>query len=207
MKLQHAVRAIVIGSMVATWGAGSAFADQKKGAAPKMDAAGEAAMMAEMMKMAAPGPEHKVLEASVGRWKTVSKSYEGPGDPKVSEGTADYEPILGGRFILSRYHGSMMGMPFEGFSIMGYDRTTKTYEGYWTDTMSTAIFPMSKGTWDDASKTLTFNVDWPNPVAAGTVPYKLVTKYNGNDAMVFTMSTSNEGKAVPMMEVSYSRVK
>ena len=206
MKFQYAVRAIVIGAMVATLGAGSAFAKEEKGAAPKMDPAGEAAMMAEMMKMAAPGPEHKVLEGSLGKWKTVTKSYTAPGDPKVEEGTAEYEAILGGRFFMSRHRGSMMGMPFEGFSVMGYDRVTKTYEGYWTDNMGTALYPMSKGTWDEATKTLSFDVVWPNPMG-GTAPFKLATKFNGNDAMVFTMSAVAEGKPMPLMEVSYSRVK
>ena len=207
MKFQHVVRAIVIGSMTVTLGAGSAFADQKSAAPPKMDAAGEAAMMAEMMKQAAPGPEHKVLEATVGKWKTSSKAWMGPGDPKITEGSADYESILGGRFVVSRFHGSMMGMPFEGYGVTGYDRMTKTYEGYWMDTMGTMIYPMSKGTWDEATKTMTFNVNWPDAMTGGRADYSLTTKYSGNDNMVFTMSMIHEGKPMPMMEVTYSRVK
>lgn len=207
MMFQKAVRALVIGSMVASVGAGTAFAEEKKGAAPKMDAAGEAAMMAEMMKMAAPGPEHKLLDGMVGNWKTVSKAWMGPGEPQVTEGTAKYESILGGRFVISRHTGSMMNMPFEGFGITGYDRMTKKYEGYWMDNMGTMIYPMPNGVWDDAAKTLTFNVEWPDPMAGGKAPYTLVTKYNGNDNMVFTISTMREGKSAPMMEVTYTRVK
>jgi len=202
-------RAFAIGAIAATMSADGALADQPadKGGAPKMDAVAEAAMMAEMNKMGAPGPEHKMLEAQVGKWKTVSKSWMGPGEPDVSDGTAEYELILGGRFLLSRFHGKMMGQPFEGFSLMGYDRMAKSYNGYWTDTMSTAVYPMLKGTWDDAAKTLNFNVEWPNPMGAGTMPYRLVTKFSGADAMTFTLSMTHEGKEMPMTEVSYTRMK
>ena len=89
MRFRNAVRALVIGSMAMTWGAGTALAEKKADAPPKMDAAAEAAMMAEAMKMAAPGPEHKILETSVGKWKTVSKAWMGPGDPQVSGSTLE----------------------------------------------------------------------------------------------------------------------
>lgn len=212
MKFQHVVRATMIGSMVVMLGAGSAFAEKKadapaKGAPPKMDAAGEAAMMAEAMKMAAPGPEHKVLEASVGNWKTVSKAWMGPGEPQISEGSASYEMILGGRFQVGRFHGSMMGMPFEGYGVTGYNKMTKSYEGYWMDTMGTMMYPMPKGTWDEASKTLSFDVVWPEAMTGGTAPYTLATKFDGADKMVFTITGTHEGKTAPMMEVTYNRVK
>ena len=209
MGMNRVVRAAVAGAFVLTVGAGLSYAaDQRApaGAAPKMDAQTQA-MMAEMMKYATPGPEHKVFEPSIGKWKTVVKAWMGPGDPMVSEGSVESEWILGGRFIMSRYHGSMMGQPFEGFEVIGYDRKAGTYEGYWLDTTSTAFYPMTKGTWDEASKTLTFNVEWPNPMGTGTVPYKLATKFNGADSKTFMMSMLQGGKDMPITEVAYTRVK
>jgi len=209
MSLNRVIRATVAGAFVMTMGAGLAFAADPKpkaAEAPKMDAQTQA-MMAEMMKYATPGPEHKVFEPSIGKWKTVVKSWGGPGDPVVSEGTAESEWILGGRFIMSRYHGTMMGQPFEGFEVIGYDRKAGTYEGYWLDTMSTAFYPMTKGTWDEASKTLTFNVEWPNPMGQGNAPYKLATKFNGADSKTFMMSMLQAGKEMPMTEVAYTRMK
>jgi hypothetical protein len=163
--------------------------------------------MAEMMKNATPGPEHKIFEPSIGTWKTTTKSWFAPGDPMVSEGTAASEWILGGRFLLTKYAGSMMGQPFEGFEVLGYDRKAQSYEGYWLDTTSTAFYPMSKGTWDDAAKTLTFNVEWPNPMGPGTTPYKMVTKFNGADSKTFTMSMAQGGNETKMMETTYARTK
>ena len=54
---------------------------------------------------------------------------------------------------------------------------------------------------------LTFNVEWPNPMGGGTMPYKMVTKIFGPDSRVFTMSMTHEGKEMPMTEVTYTRVK
>ena len=205
MNWNHVIRATVAAAFVMTLGAGFALAGEKKAGAPKPDAQMDA-MMAEMMKYAAPGPEHKIFESSVGKWKIVTKSWNGPGEPQVTDGTAESEWILGGRFLVSHYHGSMGGQPFEGFEVIGYDRKAQCYEGYWLDTMSTAFYPMSKGTWDAAAKTLTFNVEWPNPMG-GTMPYKMVTKFNSPDSKVFMMSMLQGGKEMPMTEVAYTRAK
>lgn len=212
MTWKNLGRAFAIGAIVAAMSASVALADQHadqhkgKGEAPKMDPAGETAMMAEMMKMAGPGPEHKTLEAQAGKWTTVTKSYMAPGEPAVTKGKAEYELILGGRFLMGHFHDVMMGQPFEGFSIMGYDRMAKSYNGYWMDTMSTGVYPMMNGVWDDAAKSMTFNVEWPSPMG-GTMPLKMVTTLHGPDSMSFRMTMTHEGKEMPTTEVDYTRVK
>lgn len=206
-------RAFAIGTIAATMSTNIALADQHanqhkdKAGMPPMDANAQASMMAEMEKMGKPGPEHKMLEAQAGKWTTVTKSWMGGPEPAVSNGKAEYELILGGRFLMARFHDTMMGQPFEGFSITGYDRMAKSYNGYWIDTMSTGVYPMNGGTWDEATKSMTFNVEWPNPMGSGTMPYKMVTKFNGPDSMVFLMTMAHEGKDMPLTEVTYTRAK
>ena len=43
-------------------------------------------MMAEMAKIANPGPPHELLKQFAGSWKTVTKAWMAPGDPMVSQG-------------------------------------------------------------------------------------------------------------------------
>lgn len=208
MTFKHVVRGIAVGTLTLVLGASLALADQakEKNGAPQMDAQTQA-MMAEMAKYAAPGPEHKILDATVGKWKMVSKAWMGPGEPAVTEGTAEWEWILGGRFLVYRGHGTMMGQPFEGFEVLGYDRKAKGYVGFWADNMGTGFWPMSGGTYDEATKALTFNVEWPNPMGPGTMPYKMVTKILSHDSHVFTMSTVRSGKEMTEMEITYTRAK
>lgn len=210
MMWKHALRGILGASVAVALASGIAFAkDKEKGkeaGAPQMDADTQA-MMAEMAKYAEPGPEHKVLEPSVGKWKSVSKSWYAPGEPTVSEGTAETQWILGGRFLLHKGVSTMMGQPFEGMEVIGYDRKTKEYNAYWIDNMGTAMYPMPNGKYDEATKTLTFKVNWPNPMGPGSVPYRMTTKFVSNDQHVFTMYGTKEGKEVMEMEITYTRVQ
>src|SRR5438552_2980059 len=75
-------------------------------------------MMDEMMKAIAPGPEHDKLKEMAGNWDCAVKFFppEAPGTVQESAGTAKMEMILGGRYIVQKFEGSMpMGaqsMPF-----------------------------------------------------------------------------------------------
>lgn len=207
MTWRNAFRALVGGSVVVLLSAGVTFAQSKdaKGE-PQMDAQTKA-MMEEMAKYATPGPEHAVLGTFVGKWKTVSKAWMGPGDPFVSEGTAEGEMILGGRYLILKSHGTMMNQPMEGMELMGYDRKAGEYVAYWMDNMGTAIYPMNKGTYDAATKTITLKAEWPMPGEAKPLPYKLTTQMLDADTHVFTMIAMKDGKEMKEMEITYTRVK
>src|SRR5688572_22345497 len=103
--------------------------DAKKGPSPEMQK-----MMDEMEKAATPGPEHKWLTEMAGSWSTSSKFWMEPGKPpRESQGSEEIKPILGGRFIEARFTGMMMGKPFEGFGVSGYDNTKKKFVMIWMD--------------------------------------------------------------------------
>jgi hypothetical protein len=54
-----------------------------------------------------------------------------------TDGESESKPILGGRYLMETDKFEMMGMPFEGLSIVGYDNLTGEYTSFWADTMST----------------------------------------------------------------------
>jgi len=56
----------------------------------------------------------------------------------------------------------MMGMPFEGIGINGYDNLKKKFVSTWIDNMGTMIV-MSTGTFDPATKTFTYMGEMDNP--------------------------------------------
>ena len=193
---------------------GTAAADSKAAAKAAPTAKAEAkamspeeAMMAEMMKFATPGEEHKALEPLVGTWKASIKMLMGPGDPQMSEGTCERSWIMGGRYLMAKHAGVMGGMPFEGMEIMGYDIRAGQYVSTWIDNMGTGIAMTSSGKMDPATKTLTMEMSMYDPMSKGMIPYKNVTKIVDANTNVFTMMSNRGGKDVTEMEITSTRVK
>ena len=194
--------------------AGTAVADSKAKSAPasKVEEKAKApspeeAMMAEMMKYANPGEQHKALEPLVGKWKSTSKMYMGPGEPQVSEGTCERSWIMGGRFLVGKHAGAMAGAPFEGMEIVGYDIRAGQYVTTWLDNMGTCVYTTTAGSMDPATKALTMTMPMFDFMSNAMMPYKLVTKIVDQDTNTFTIVSNRGGKEATDMEITYTRVK
>ena len=112
--------------------------------------------------------------------------------------------ILGGRFLQQEFSGEMMGSPFEGFGIMGYDNHTKKYVSTWVDTMGTAILYF-EGTAGPDGKSITQTARYDDPVQ-GPMEWRSVTTIVDDRTLTMEMySTGKSGKEMKMMEGTYSR--
>jgi len=172
-------------------------------AKPPANAAHDAAM-AEMMKLAAPGPQHERLKESVGKWKAVVKSWNGPGEPLVSEGLSDNRLILGGRYLEQRFQSTMMGQPFEGYGLNGFDNATGRYWFIWVDNMGTGMMS-GLGDMDEAGKTLTTTSTSAGPDGKPTNT-RSVTRFLDDGTQVFTMYGMMGDQEMKMMEITYTRM-
>src|ERR1043165_3595764 len=86
--------------------------------------AGQEEMMKKVEAAGTPGPAHKALQALVGDWKAEVKCWMDPdGSPEVSKGTAKAKLTFNGRFLEEEFHGQMMGKPFTGRTLLGFDNT------------------------------------------------------------------------------------
>ena len=182
-------------------------ADAPKTAAPDPAKAKDEAMMAEMMKISAPGPMHAILASLAGKWKTSIKSWMGGPEPTVSEGIGERTMIMGGRYLESKYSGNMMGMPFEGQEILTYDNMKKQFTSVWIDNMAPMLTVASEGQVDPTGKIITMSSSMPDMATGKMEPYKLVMKIVDKDHNVFTMSGTKEGKEFKVMEIDYTRVQ
>ena len=178
-------------------------ATQIEAPAPPQGDAQHEAMMAEMMKLAAPGPQHERFKASVGKWKAVVKSWNGPGEPAVSEGVSDNQLILGGRYLEQRFRSTMMGQPFEGYGLNGFDNATKRYWFMWVDNMSTGLLT-GLGDLDEDGKTLTTTSTTTGPDGK-PMNMRSVTQFVDDKTQVFTMYGVMGGQEMKMMEITYTR--
>lgn len=153
-----------------------------------------------------PGPEHEVLKTDVGTWDATVESFMSGGPaPMISKGT-ETNALVGGLWLVTDFKADLMGMPFVGHGVTGYDAHKKKYVGTWVDTMSSGL-GLTEATWDAATKTMTGTMEAPDP--AGQVQkMKSVVTYKDPDTRIFTMSGAGpDGKDVTFLKITYLRKK
>ncbi len=163
------------------------------------------AMMAVYKKVGTPGDVHRLLAGLAGTWTTRTRSWMGPDRPPVeSNGTCESEVLLGGRFLQQIYTGDMMGTPFTGINLLGYNNHTKKYVSTWIDSMSTSIFYF-EGTASADGKTITQECSYDDP-ARGPMKWRSVSRIKDGNALEFEMYlTPKGGREEKAMEMTLSR--
>jgi len=150
--------------------------------------------------MAQAGKEHKWLATHAGEWNAKVGGMMGE-----SEGTNKVESVLGGLWNVSHFESEMMGQPFQGMEILGYDPQKGKFVSAWVDSMATTLAVM-EGTYDAETRKLTMK---GQSVGMDGQPAEVVnvTEYK-DDAMAFTMNMAGpDGGLMPVMTIEYSRKK
>ncbi len=192
-------------------GSGSVvFGQTKDDAQPGAD--DMAKMMEAMQKAATPGEFHDNLKPLAGKWTFTTRyrmSADGPWEQ--STGSAVYKWILGGRILVQEVKANpspedaMMGGPFEGYGMTGYDNVSKKYFNVWCDNMGTGMMS-STGTCDSSGKTITYMGEFNDPMSGKVKRIKSVLKIVGDDKVVYEMyEKTPDGKEYMSLEVTYTR--
>ncbi|MGH9442569.1 MAG: DUF1579 domain-containing protein [Thermoanaerobaculia bacterium] len=179
-------------------------ADDKKSA--EMSAQ-EKAMMEAWAKYATPGEAHKKMAALEGSWIAKVTQWMAPGAPaNESAGTSEFKSILGGRYLTQSFSSTMMGQPFSGFGISGYDNAKKTTQSVWTDTFGTGMLIMS-GSWG-ADGALTESGSMDDFMTGKPMTIKTRMQISDNDHMHYEMwMPAPDGKMFKDLDIVYTRVK
>lgn len=173
-------------------------------AAPqKMDAQAMAAMME---KMAAPGPNHERFKKLAGDWNLTVKWTMDPSQPmQETKSTSTITTLLDGRYCQEQTTGEMMGKPFQGMGLTGYDNVLKKYVGVWIDNMGTGIMS-TQGTPDASGNVINWTGESSDPATGKMMKSREVTRYLDDDHHVFEMYTKGpDGKEYKAMEITYER--
>jgi hypothetical protein len=161
--------------------------------------------MQKWMSYMTPGQMHEKMASNTGAWKTKSTMWMTPeSEPTVSVGTSNAEMIMGGRYLVSKHSGSIMGMPFEGMSIEGYDNATQTFNAIWIDNMGTGIMHM-KGKLDPATDQITYTGQMVDPMTGEYVNIREVVTFNSDGSINFDMYCPFEGKEFKTLNLVYTR--
>ncbi len=163
------------------------------------------AMMEAYTKLATPGEPHKQFASLAGSWTTKTKEWMEPGKPPTeSTGTVEMKMVLDGRFLQQEFTGEMMGHPYSGIGISGYDNLRKRYVSTWIDTMGTGVFVM-EGTGSADGKIITLKGQHAE-LGGGQMSHRAVWKLVDANTQIFEMyGTHGHGKEMKMMEITYTR--
>jgi hypothetical protein len=198
------VKTILI-ALFATAFAGSAAAAQEKAAPPPDKQQQE--MMAAFERMGAVGPEHKQLDYFAGDWKVATTTWMDPkAPPQMSEGKSHSAATLGGRYVEISYDGTMMGKPFTGRGLLGFDNISGRYFNAWIDDMSTGIW-LAYGGYDAATQTYTFRGSMDDPMQPKTkVAVRQVVHVVDPTHYMFEWYETRKGKEAKTMQSAYTKL-
>ena len=112
-------------------------------------------------------------------------------------GTATRAMTLDGRVMVEEVTTTMMGMPYSGRGMMGYDNVSGRY---W----STGLM-VSQGSCD-AKNSCTFTGSWNDPIKKGPIKSRMTTRWTNPTTQVFAMyGPGKDGKEFKMMEITYTK--
>jgi hypothetical protein len=162
--------------------------------------------MKKWMDYMTPGDMQKMLSKGVGAHKMKTTFWMTPGaEPVVSDATATGEMIMGGRYLQTKISGNMMGMPFEGMSIEGYDNSAKVFMSTWIDNMGTGILYMT-GKWDETAKQIQYTGRMVDPTKGDWCDVRQVVTFASEGSYKMEMyGPGPDGKEFKTMEATLEK--
>lgn len=157
---------------------------------------------------ATPSKAHEMLAKDTGTWDAEMTFWmaESP-EPQKAKSVATYKMILDGKYQEGIFIGDMWGMAFEGRGITAYDNASKEFITTWIDNMGTGML-VSRGQYDEASKSITFNGAMVDPVTGKEKKVKEVISYIDDNTQKMEMfDIDANGKEFKNMEILSKRRK
>ncbi len=153
---------------------------------------------------------HAQLARMAGEWTGTTKVWFEPGvlgDESPVKGTMKL--ILGGRFILHEYTGSLGGNPLEGMAIYGYHLGLGKIQSAWIDSFHNGSAIMfSEGKRDTKDMDMLGGYAYVTPETEQYWGWRTTIDINHDDELIITAyNISPEGEEVKATETIYTRVK
>jgi hypothetical protein len=209
MNTRHWSVVTAVALLLGTGSAALALRDAPAQDKPKQPAApaAPAAADAQAMTGPTPGPEHKLLEKWVGNWDCDIEMYMDPAKPpEKSKGKNVAKLACGGLWLVTDFEGAMMGGPFTGHEVMGYDPPAKKYVFTWVDSWITNL-DNGEGSYD--AKTNTMNTTMSVRGMTGAMTTSRETDvWKDADTHEWTMFQNGpDGKELKLVAIVYRRRK
>ena len=164
------------------------------------------AAMEDWMAAMSPGEVHQWLAGMAGDWTYESSMWMNPEAPPMkSSGDSKKSMIMEGRFLQEEMSGEMMGRPFTGRGLTGFDNVSGQLVGSWIDNMSTSLSTMH-GELDEENQRIVAHSEMQDPGSGETLKLKMVTSVLDPDHHTFEdFVLLPDGQEMKQMEITYTR--
>lgn len=158
------------------------------------------------MEYSTPGDMHKLLEKFNGTWTSDVQTWmDASAPPSTSKATNVQTSSFGGRYFNTKFSSSMMGQPFEGASVTGYDNAKKKFVSVWYDNMGTGLVHM-EGDYDEASQTFNWAGTQTDFLTGKNTSIREVMVIKDDKSYTMTMyGPGADGKEMKFMEGTFKK--
>lgn len=112
---------------------------------------------------------------------------------------------MGGRYLVVNHSGNVMGMPFEGMSLEGYDNAAEKFVSIWVDNLGTGV-AYSEGHFNEESGLLVYEGSMTDPMTKEAAWFKQTMKIVDDNNLYFEMfMKAPYGTEFKNMEISFTR--
>jgi len=193
----------VLGAVATTAAAPLVARQEKQEMPPEM-----AAMYAAAKKFTEPGEKHKKLEPYLGRWDVESSIPMGPGNEMKSSMTAEISWQIAGRFLKLETKGTLMGLPYQGFGLLGYDNFKQAFVSTWIDNMNTYKLDAQGNLAQDGTTLITYGTLDEYLTGENDKPVKYVYRWKDADHFAFEVHDLAIGETnTCVVTMNYTRAK
>jgi hypothetical protein len=154
--------------------------------------------------MPQPGPEHQKLAAHAGTWDCAVEMLGEDGKMQTSKGVNEARVACGGLWLVEDFQAEMMGAPFTGHGVSGFDPAKGKYTTTWVDSMVTAPITF-EGTFDAAGKVLTMTGMVPGMDGKPQQHRHVITWKDANQYTFEMFVAGPDGKEMCVLKITYTR--
>jgi hypothetical protein len=155
------------------------------------------------------GPQQAALSSLLGAWDVDIVLSDGSKPAQHSKGKAEYSWVVTGRWLGCHLTGEMLGLPYEEFTILGYDSYAKNIVEVAVESVDNSML-LSRGPTSGPNQAVTALYGELDEYTAGVLhsPYKVLLKHASRDRHVTTLlGFDNSGNEVKKVEFTFSRAR
>lgn len=150
-------------------------------------------------------PELARLEIFIGPWSVAETHFDAKGEVVASaKGAEEIVWTLDHHAIRRSYHSGAAPTTFRALGMLTWNAADKRYHGNWYDNTTSNGPTTVKGDWNDATKTMTFDVDTAG-ADGNPLKFKVVENFDSGEKRTATTYQVEGTSIIKRLEVVYHR--
>ena len=180
--------------------AGAAHAQSREAGSPSQSGAAQAMAL---------GPQQAALGSLLGTWDVEIVLADGSKPAQHSRGKAEYSWVVTGRWLGCHLKGEILGLPYEQFTILGYDSYAKNIVEVAVESVDNSML-LSRGTASGPNQPVTALFGELDEYTSGVLhsPYKvLLQRVNPDRHLITIVGFDGSGNEVKKLAFTFSRAR